>query len=265
MRATVAHEDLLTTREQRYKARHRDKMFVSRAAITSAAFLSLRTAVACQVYLIFLSKCRWEKAQIRPGTRDKASVLANNGEIRFTYKEAETQWGIRGGKFRRAIDELLRVGLIDISHSGFGLYKDATLYSISERWRDFGTGQFVVEGRAKRDAHIGFAVGNTFGRNCNQGKSQHAELTVDQQSSATGVGFCDPRGGRFIASSPSEPCLPRTPWTLPAKPHVQRMRVLPVDFPTLQLPLMSMNGPVAFRTVPQARERQRTNDVPESI
>ncbi len=64
--------------------------------------------------------------------REREWVLVNNGEIRFTYLEAQEKWGIAPGKFRRAIDELVRVGLIEITDTGFGLHKDATLYAISE-------------------------------------------------------------------------------------------------------------------------------------
>ena len=59
-------EEQLMTREQDFKAKKWDRMFVSRSVITSKAFLSLSTAAACQVYLIFLSKCRYERAQGKP-------------------------------------------------------------------------------------------------------------------------------------------------------------------------------------------------------
>ena len=149
--------DALRTREQRFKARKWDKMFVSRSVITSKAFLALRTACACQVYLIFLNKCRWEKMQARPMHREREWQITNNGEIQFTYAEAEGKYGIPAGKFTRAIDELLRVGLIDIAKTGLGLHKDVTLYSISNRWEKYGTDEFVVKKRPKRKEQFGFA------------------------------------------------------------------------------------------------------------
>jgi hypothetical protein len=153
----------LRTREQRYKARRWDRIFVSRRVITSEAFLTLKTATACQVYLIFLTKRKLEKVQSRPGSRDKAYVVANNGEIRFTYAEASGKYGIPSKRFTRALDELVRVGLIDISHSGFGLRKDVTLYTISDRWERFGTSEFQNVGRAKRTEKLGFREGKTHG------------------------------------------------------------------------------------------------------
>jgi hypothetical protein len=147
----------IMTREQRFKARKWDRMFVSRRMIKSKAFLDLKTAPACKVFLIFLSKCRVEKVQTRPMSREKEWCITNNGEIQFTYAEADSKYCISAGKFTRAIDELLRVGLIDITKTGMGLHKDVTLYAISDRWEKFGTDEFVVMKRPKRKQQFGFA------------------------------------------------------------------------------------------------------------
>ena len=149
--------DSLRTREQRFKDRKWDKMFVSRALITSKAFLALRTACACQVFLIFLNKCRWERMQTRPMSREKEWHITNNGEIQFTYAEALNKYGIPAGKFTRAIDDNIRVGLLDITKTGLGLHKDVTLYAISNRWEQYGTDEFVVKKRPKRKEQLGFA------------------------------------------------------------------------------------------------------------
>ena len=172
--------DSLKTREQRFREMKWDKMFVSRSVITSKAFLDLKTATACKVYMIFLSKCRWEKLQTRPMRSEKQWRLTNNGEIQFTYTEALEKWGIKDGMFTRAIDELIRVGLIDIAKTGFGLHKDVSLYAISDRWEKFGTDEFVVKKRAKRKRNLGFANGNMYGRNTGTKQSQHALVTVEQ-------------------------------------------------------------------------------------
>jgi hypothetical protein len=164
--ATKSEIESIMTREQRFKARKWDKMFVSRKVITSKAFLALKTACACQVYLIFLSKCRMEKVRTRPMHREKEWFITNNGEIEFTYTEAETKYGIPAGKFTRAIDELLRVGLIDITKTGLGLHKDVTLYAISNRWEKYGTDEFIEKKRPKRKQQFGFTNKNRFGRNC---------------------------------------------------------------------------------------------------
>lgn len=157
-------ESALQTREQRFRQRKWDKMFVSRALITSKAFLSLKTAAACKVLMIFLSKCQVEKLRTRPGCRDKEWLIVNNGEIQFTYKEAKEKYGLSSGKFTRAIDEVVEKGLIDIAKSGFGLQRDVTLYAISNRWDKYGTSEFEPAERPKRQEQLGFRKGNRYGK-----------------------------------------------------------------------------------------------------
>ena len=96
---------------------------------------------------------------------EKEWCLTNNGEIQFTYTEAEEKWGISNGRFTRAIDDLIRVGLIDIAKTGCGLHQDVTLYAISERWKKYGTAEFVEMKRPKRSIQYGFTNKNKHGRN----------------------------------------------------------------------------------------------------
>jgi hypothetical protein len=163
-------ENLLQTREQQFRQRKWDRMFVSRKQITSKAFLSLKTAAACQVFMIFLNKCKWEKVQGKTAKRKAPYYLANQGEIQFTYLEAEQKYGISSGKFRRAIEQLVAVGLIDIAKSGFGLHKDVSHYAISDRWEKYGTEEFVPMERPKRIPKLGFRKGNKYGQNSKQKK-----------------------------------------------------------------------------------------------
>ncbi len=171
--------DSLKTREQRFRATKWEKFFVPRSIVFSKAWLSLRTATACQVYMIFRHKCRMEKVQTRPMSREKEWRITNNGEIQFTYLEAEKKWVISVGKFTRAIDDLLRVGLIDITKTGFGLHKDESLYAISDRWGKFGTDEFVVMERLKRKQQLGFTKGNSYGKNSSKKQNQRSSVTVE--------------------------------------------------------------------------------------
>ena len=158
-------------RNEAFRKRRWDRMFVSRSAITSPAFLSLKTAAACQVYLIFLNKCAWKKMQGKRKRKD-SFVLVNQNEIQFSYKEAENKWRIKPGRFTRAIDQLVEVGLIDIAKSGYGLKKDVTLYGISERWQQYGTPEFVHKKRSKRRQPLGFKKNNKLGQNSRSRKSK---------------------------------------------------------------------------------------------
>jgi hypothetical protein len=59
----------------------------------------------------------------------------------FTYAEAEAM-GIRPSRFHEIIGELYRMGFIEITHIGGGLARDYSRYSLSERWKDYGTDKF---------------------------------------------------------------------------------------------------------------------------
>ena len=67
-------------------------------------------------------------------------VITNQGKIVFTYQEAE-ELGIRSSRtFFKALRELVEErGFIDVEEGGSWYFSKATKFSISERWRKFGT------------------------------------------------------------------------------------------------------------------------------
>ena len=178
-------EEALKTREYRLTEGKRDSMYISKKLVNSNAWLALKTSAACHVYMFFLTKCKLDQVAERPMSSHKKWIIANNGEIQFTYKEALDKWRITESKFKKAIDELIRVGFIDIIHSGSGLHQDPTLYAISNRWEKFGTDGFIVKKRQKRKVHYGFAKGNKHGKNSEKKQIQHVSVTVEQQLPAT--------------------------------------------------------------------------------
>jgi hypothetical protein len=128
----------------------RKPVVVDREVFTSRAWLSL-TGIAPQVYTLFLLRRRLEK-QGRRG--HEKWVCINNGEIIFTYREAETKHQISQPRFLRAIDNLVEHGFIDIAEPGMAVAKVPTLYTISERWRDYGKPSFKKASRRK--VKVGF-------------------------------------------------------------------------------------------------------------
>ena len=127
--------------------------------VKSRAWLSL-SGIAPQIYTIFRTKCQIGKRRNR-GKRD-GIIIENNGEICFTYGEAKSKYGIIPSRFKRAIDQLLMTGFIDVIASGMGVHKVATLYAISERWRAFGTSNYISAERPKPSIrNFGFRKGNT--------------------------------------------------------------------------------------------------------
>jgi len=152
--------------------------WVERRLVRSKAFLSL-TATAIKVLMIFHIKRQMESV----GRRGKEQwTIKNNGEITFTYKEAKNEYGISESAFRCAIDELISKGFIEIARTGMGVHKVTTWYSISDRWREYGTPEYEKpKPRPKKPINRGFQKGNKYGRNC----QQKIKSTVTEQHSST--------------------------------------------------------------------------------
>ena len=138
-------------------------IWFDRTLLESKAFMAIRTATAHKVLAIFFTKRQYTKSG-RKGYEQW--INTNNGEIVFTYKDAE-KYGISAGAFRRAIDELREKGFIDIAASGQGVHKVTNLYSISNRWKHYGTDDYEPP-KVRRKGSIcrGFQKGNKLGKNC---------------------------------------------------------------------------------------------------
>jgi DNA-binding PadR family transcriptional regulator len=134
---------------------------INQIMVNSAVWLSL-SGTAIKVYHLFRCKCIIAKKNHRSNKRSESIIdrIMNNGEIEFTYKEAEKQYGIARGRFLRAIDELIEKGFIDVAEPGGGIHKLKTLYAISERWRDYDTPLFRKMHRPERRFKCGFHKGN---------------------------------------------------------------------------------------------------------
>lgn len=121
---------------------------IDRALVRSPAFRALKTPNAVRVLLDFHSKRRWvEKTNGRK--RKKQWAFVNNGELEYTYKEAERR-GMSSSVFVRALDELIAHGFIDVVETGAGVHKMKTLYSLSDRWQKWGTEEYVINKRPKK-------------------------------------------------------------------------------------------------------------------
>jgi len=157
--ATKGQIDSLKSKDQRYRAKRYEAMYISRTMLESKVWGKL-SKVSMRVYLLFLTKRIMEKVQTRAGKADKDYFIANNGQIQFSFREAVAKWGIPRSCFTRAISQLVGLGFIDIAKAGSGLHRDVTLYAISERWKLYGTDEFVAMKRPKRNLHYGFQKGH---------------------------------------------------------------------------------------------------------
>jgi len=150
-------------------------LYIDRRLPTSKAFLSLKTAIATQVLLIFYSRRRVVKVRGKKG-RTGFEVI-NKDKLTFTYAEASKKYGITAPRFDRAIKELVEKGFLDIARTGMGLHKLTTFYSLSDRWLNYGTKQFCPAQRRKsRQFNMGFKKGNQLAKSAREKKTTNANV-----------------------------------------------------------------------------------------
>jgi hypothetical protein len=91
---------------------------------------------------------------------NKEYIIENNGEIFFTYAEAQKKFGVARSTFRNSIDQLVKFGFIYIAHQGGGMMKDSSKYGISERWQVYGKEEFIKKSRKKDKRKLGYTKDN---------------------------------------------------------------------------------------------------------
>jgi hypothetical protein len=113
--------------------------------VDSKAFAALTTGASVKTLVWFWQMVEYPKGNKRK--RGSESVIGridrieNNGELSFTFQEAEWR-GMKQGRFSRALKELFRLGFIDISRHGRGVKGEYTKYAISSRWQKYGTSEW---------------------------------------------------------------------------------------------------------------------------
>ena len=103
----------------------------------SKAWIAL-SGKAPQVYMLFLTKRRIAKTG-RKG--HEKTICTNRDELEFTYAEAEAL-GITKRQFTRAIDQLVKHGIISVAETGGAYQKHKSKYALIDNWRDYGTDNF---------------------------------------------------------------------------------------------------------------------------
>ena len=129
-------------------------VFIERELIKSKAFRGL-TATAIIVLMDFMARRQFARA--RNKNKKNAYTMINNGEITYSYAEAESK-GITRPAFQRAIDLLMSRGFISIAHRGSGGKKgDMNLFNICNDWRSWEEGEVIFHRPKDKRAGIGFA------------------------------------------------------------------------------------------------------------
>ncbi|MBT5319848.1 MAG: MarR family transcriptional regulator [Chloroflexi bacterium] len=123
--------------------------------LQSAAFRAL-SGKAPQVLMLFMTKRQMKQDNTRRGRW----YIANDGRIRFTYIEAEDRWEIPRSTFMRALNELQEKGFLDVTLRGAGISGSANLYSLSNRWKKWGTDTFELPTKPTKKNKHGFAPGH---------------------------------------------------------------------------------------------------------
>lgn len=122
-----------------------DSIWFSRKMLLSKAYKEL-SPMDRDIFHLFLMR----KQVSKPNRKNRSEwVITNNGEIIFTYNEAEEK-GFSRATFKRAITRLIKNGLLDISYQGTGRHKDFSKYAISDRWKGYGTDNFIKKDRPKQ-------------------------------------------------------------------------------------------------------------------
>jgi DNA-binding PadR family transcriptional regulator len=175
--ATPAQFQEVTSRGDEKMAKS-EIIVLKRALLKSPALRSLNST-SMLVYLDFLSKRKMQKHSRRPG-RKPQWYISNNGEIEYTYSEAEKK-GISRPRFMRALDNLVEKGFIDITHSGSGGVKgDKSKYAISERWLDYGTDKFIKKTRPK-DSRNGRGWAAYWAKRRREGESMNKVVNLEKR------------------------------------------------------------------------------------
>jgi len=87
-------------------------------------------------------KRKWDDSR---GRKKKPAYL--NEPFIFPYNEMKDLWGIRTTQHWKNMNRLIEVGFLDLDHQGGWFQKnertkDFSRYTLSERWRKYGTPEF---------------------------------------------------------------------------------------------------------------------------
>jgi hypothetical protein len=133
-------------------------MMIDKRMHPSLAYRKL-TKTSIFILMEFLRRRKVAKIPVKGG-RKKEWLITNNGELIFTYAEAERKFNIPRSTFCRSIGQLVKLGFIDIPHPGGGMLKDCSQYGISDRWKDYGKEEFIEKSRQKDKRGLGFTKKN---------------------------------------------------------------------------------------------------------
>ena len=117
-------------------------VYLENDLLKAPAVKAIRSAHSFRVLLEFYRRRVIHKRKDRKGGRAGAVVM-NNGEITLPYRYAIEKMGIPQTTFSRCLDELVKLGFLDVAEPANGLHKMPTKWTLSERWKRYGQADFV--------------------------------------------------------------------------------------------------------------------------
>jgi len=121
------------------KERNRNPFWIDRDILRSNAYRTLKRVRSYRLIWDFYA--RRQMVHIGVG-KTKKWLCTNNGEIVFTYSEAVEMKYTRE-QFNDAKRELVEHGFLIVPDPGGTTDGDTAKYGISERWRKYGTKEFI--------------------------------------------------------------------------------------------------------------------------
>ena len=106
-------------------------VYIEKHLLQSDAFWDL-TSSALKVFMVFMLKRKLGKNK---SSKNGSYNIVNNGNIQFTYIEAEDKCKIPKSTFLRAIDKLIELGFIEITEHGGEHHPNK--YFISNNWMNY--------------------------------------------------------------------------------------------------------------------------------
>jgi len=113
--------------------------------IDSEAFKALRSVHSVKVLIYFWQKAEYAREKRKPGQESpigNLSKILNQGKMSFEYRIAGYR-GLRPDQFVIALRELYKYGFIDIKVHGRGVKGEYSKFSLSDRWKLYGTDRWT--------------------------------------------------------------------------------------------------------------------------
>lgn len=134
--------------------------FLRPEILNSVAYREIsRSPTAHRLLLEFDRRVQKIKDRVsKPGKRKNQYLSINERSLIYTYREMLKDTGVKSrSTITNNLDRLINAGFIDIVKKGQGRKREATIYGISDRWKKYGTKDFIHKPRSK-DTRLGAAL-----------------------------------------------------------------------------------------------------------